>query len=89
MKKNHTLLALAACCASLALLGGSALAETEPTEANNPKSGGSISMGFAFSPVYPGSEERRDRGGAIVSYQWANGLSVGAHGLAMRAKATS
>lgn len=81
MKKNRTLRALAAWSASLALLGGTALAETEPTEANKPKSGGSISMGFAFSPVYPGSDEQRSRGGAIVSYQWANGLSVGAHGL--------
>jgi outer membrane scaffolding protein for murein synthesis (MipA/OmpV family) len=81
MKKNRTLRALAAWSASLALLGGTALAETEPTEANNPKSGGSISTGFAFSPVYAGSDEQRSRGGAILSYQWANGLSVGARGI--------
>lgn len=88
--------ALAAWSASLALLCSPALSQTAPDSQadtdtqttpqapSSPKSGGSISTGFASGPVYLGSDERRTMAGVIGSYQWANGLSIGANGIGWR-----
>ena len=85
--------ALAAWPASWAIFCSPVLAQTEPEAPSNTAtsrepaastSSRSISMGVASMPVYAGASERRVLVGAIASYQWANGLSIGIAGLNWR-----
>jgi len=41
-------------------------------------------MGYLSSPVYMGTDERRQQVGAIVNYQWANGIYAGGNGFGWR-----
>lgn len=49
-------------------------------EPSTGKAGWTLVVGLASTPVYEGSNERRDRMGAELYYKWNNGVALGTNG---------